>query len=560
VNQTPNTNKSSTENSSMPSQQNEGTSFRANRSNRPQQSTTTSDALKQRIASSQNIMASQRSSTAQRPAASTRTSAQQYGNAQVPQRRQQAQPTTTQRQQTVRSNEQIRRSASAAASGAQTMDYEEKRRRLEAARREAMRMNNEEELRKRKAEQEDFEAIFSDDEPKSSVHTSRVSEDERAAALGANAQYSNRVTSHSTKSSRKKKFRLNVGAIIFLVLIVALIGISIHQIVKNLPNNDQTDDSDKNNEVVDDQTDDTKDSESASESESDSESTGEEDPPVTMLFDTVLMDQEKLGVGKLVLVNYQHAYASADTTETVLLYGNRTGAIKIANSSIALTRETLTALEKLVLGLTEATGCDDLMVVSGYRNTAEQQSVYDSKLAANGEEYAKNYVAQPGFSEHHTGLACDLTFFTDDGATIPITDHQYGSWLKEHGDEYGFIERYPKDKVEITKTAYEAWHYRYVGVPHALAVNNLGLCWEEYSEIIKNYTFDTRMMHISPDGIVKVVETAELPVEGGGWLTYYVPSAAEGQTEVKIPRGDLYSNYEVEGNNADGWIVTITLG
>jgi hypothetical protein len=217
------------------------------------------------------------------------------------------------------------------------------------------------------------------------------------------------------------------------------------------------------------------------------------------------------------------------------------------------------ALEKMVAGFVNATGCDDIMITSGHRTVAEQQSVYDSKVEKNGAEYAANYVANPGFSEHHTGLACDLTFYTDAGATIPVSDHENGHWLGEHCMEYGFILRYQEDKVAITKIAYEPWHFRFVGVPHALAVNKLDLCWEEYCEAIKNYVFDTRMLHISPDGTVKAVETAELPVEGGGWLVYYVPMAAEGQTEVKIPRGEMYSNYEIEGNNADGFVVTITL-
>lgn len=45
---------------------------------------------------------------------------------------------------------------------------------------------------------------------------------------------------------------------------------------------------------------------------------------------------------------------------------------------------------------------------------------------------------------------------------------------------YGFILRYPKDKVAITKVAYEPWHWRYVGVEDAKKIKASGKCLEEY--------------------------------------------------------------------------------
>ena len=53
-------------------------------------------------------------------------------------------------------------------------------------------------------------------------------------------------------------------------------------------------------------------------------------------------------------------------------------------------------------------------------------------------------------------------------------------WLQEHAHEYGFIMRYPKDKMNITKITYEPWHYRYVGVEAAVKIKESGMVLEEY--------------------------------------------------------------------------------
>ena len=58
------------------------------------------------------------------------------------------------------------------------------------------------------------------------------------------------------------------------------------------------------------------------------------------------------------------------------------------------------------------------------------------------------------------------------------TDDQ--KWLMEHCYEYGFILRYPKDKLEDTGIIYEPWHYRYVGVEAALEIRDQGVTLEEY--------------------------------------------------------------------------------
>ena len=49
-----------------------------------------------------------------------------------------------------------------------------------------------------------------------------------------------------------------------------------------------------------------------------------------------------------------------------------------------------------------------------------------------------------------------------------------------HAHEYGFIQRYPANKVDETGISYEPWHYRYVGTEAAQAIMSAGICLEEY--------------------------------------------------------------------------------
>jgi D-alanyl-D-alanine carboxypeptidase len=123
-------------------------------------------------------------------------------------------------------------------------------------------------------------------------------------------------------------------------------------------------------------------------------------------------------------------------------------------------------------------------VVSGYRSAEEQQRMMDEKIAQYQDEgysderaraEAELWVAAPGTSEHHLGLAVDINA---DG--INSTGEDVYGWLEENSHKYGFILRYPPGKTDITGILYEPWHYRYVGTPTATEIYHQGLCLEEY--------------------------------------------------------------------------------
>ena len=121
-------------------------------------------------------------------------------------------------------------------------------------------------------------------------------------------------------------------------------------------------------------------------------------------------------------------------------------------------------------------------ITSAYRSTATQQGIWDRRLQrymASGYSYegalekVKLEVAVPGTSEHHLGLAVDIS-----------AGEAANAWLAENSWRYGFIVRYPEGKTEITGIIYEPWHFRYVGITLAKELYDLGLCLEEYMDML----------------------------------------------------------------------------
>lgn len=116
-----------------------------------------------------------------------------------------------------------------------------------------------------------------------------------------------------------------------------------------------------------------------------------------------------------------------------------------------------------------------LEIMSGFRSYETQRNLYNRYVNTYGKAEADTFSAEPGKSEHQTGLAFDLGW-VDDGYAYTAE----GKWLADNCYKYGFIIRYPKGKESITGYKYEPWHVRYLGNPLATDVYNSGLCLEEY--------------------------------------------------------------------------------
>jgi len=127
----------------------------------------------------------------------------------------------------------------------------------------------------------------------------------------------------------------------------------------------------------------------------------------------------------------------------------------------------------------DATG-KTLYLVSGYRSYSAQKSSFENALTWKGLTRAISKYAYPGRSEHQLGLALDIATTDSKKISADFLETTAGAWMAEHSYEYGFILRYPSGKESITGYAFEAWHYRYVGVDPATAMHDNGLTLEEY--------------------------------------------------------------------------------
>lgn len=191
--------------------------------------------------------------------------------------------------------------------------------------------------------------------------------------------------------------------------------------------------------------------------------------------------------------------------------------------------------------LTAVDGYSDIVPVSGYRTLEEQIDIYNTSLIVNGEEFTKEYVAEPDCSEHQTGLAIDLAKKSNDVDFIcpEFPYHGICQRFREVSVKYGFIERYKEEKKYITKISGEPWHFRYVGYPHSeiMLENNLAL--EEYLEFIKQYKHDENP-YIFTIGDRKIL------------ISY--KEYIDEDTTVELKDDDIY---KISGNNYDGFIITV---
>ena len=155
------------------------------------------------------------------------------------------------------------------------------------------------------------------------------------------------------------------------------------------------------------------------------------------------------------------------------------------------------ALEALYIEM-EAAGFSDVSVTSAYRSYEYQDLLYSNyvsqEMAAGISEEAAmaivdTYSARPGTSEHQTGLCCDMHNLPSADQSFEYQD-AYG-WLKENAWKFGFIERFPKGKEDVTGYSFEPWHYRFVGRRAAAKIHEQGITLEEYLGKVDAPTTDT---------------------------------------------------------------------
>jgi len=103
----------------------------------------------------------------------------------------------------------------------------------------------------------------------------------------------------------------------------------------------------------------------------------------------------------------------------------------------------------------------ELQVVSAYRSVVYQEGILRRKLEkGQAIEEILQVSAAPGYSEHHTGRAIDITT-----PGYPVLEEEFeGSeafqWLTESAGGFGFQMSFPRGNPH--SVAYEPWHWAWL--------------------------------------------------------------------------------------------------
>lgn len=191
---------------------------------------------------------------------------------------------------------------------------------------------------------------------------------------------------------------------------------------------------------------------------------------------------------ELPIANYNHTLSADDVPADLIQIP---AAYVAANYyTLYVSQETFNAYLKLLAAMQAELGSSRMHIISAYRSYARQAELYNAAVrsymaAGNTSERARvlalNTTQTPGNSEHQLGNSIDVS-------NDNTTDHNYlqtpeGAWLAENAHKYGFVIRYPADKEDITRIAYEPWHIRYVGIFHATYMYVNHVCLEEYVDL-----------------------------------------------------------------------------
>lgn len=142
--------------------------------------------------------------------------------------------------------------------------------------------------------------------------------------------------------------------------------------------------------------------------------------------------------------------------------------VKKMKNNILINKDVLLAY----INMLEDLDINDLYIYSGYRSVSFQKDLYNK---ANNVDY----VAYPRASEHHCGLAIDVSTL-EHGLTEHFKYSNTFKLIEKYCMNYGFIIRYPDNKKDITGYNYEPWHLRYVGEVNARFIMSNNITLEEY--------------------------------------------------------------------------------
>lgn len=102
----------------------------------------------------------------------------------------------------------------------------------------------------------------------------------------------------------------------------------------------------------------------------------------------------------------------------------------------------------------------ELQLVSAYRSFDYQAGLIQRKLEQGmALDDILKVSAAPGFSEHHTGMALDITTPNSTPLEQSFAKTPAYDWLKNHGHVYGFVESFGPNNPH--GLIWEPWHWCY---------------------------------------------------------------------------------------------------
>ena len=118
------------------------------------------------------------------------------------------------------------------------------------------------------------------------------------------------------------------------------------------------------------------------------------------------------------------------------------------------------------------------VLADGYRSYSEQESIFERYKNAYGYSEADRIAARAGHSEYQTGISFTIVPLYKE-YDKPKESLEY-KWLSDNAYRYGFIFRFPEDKIDITGFEASTWRLRYVGSEAANIIKSENICFEEY--------------------------------------------------------------------------------
>ncbi len=261
----------------------------------------------------------------------------------------------------------------------------------------------------------------------------------------------------------------------------------------------------------------------------------------TVAYTETVFTYDQIKTGNLIVVNnsYEFAFPESQSPSLISVMENKNSSYAVSNANILLDGTAIKQFNSMMEAFSTETGLSNIELKQGYRTKEYQQELYDS---------GKSVVA-PGYTEHHTGLAVNISILDGsdykkyDYNDLPSDDYK---WILDNCAKYGFVPRYTLEYEQYTLCEAESDHFRYVGIPHSYYMTQNNLCLEQYLETLKQYTFDSPLQF-----------TCEY--DSKNYVIYYteatVAVGVSDQTNVWIPTN---AEYTISGDNMGGFIVTVT--